>query len=117
MWPEIEHLRRVHVPKTRVLALWNTLELSIVSESKDRLLGSSHTNRTEVVSVRCPYEKPISFWVRASGLSLEGRCTLVENVCNFEIIPSHSPETVGILSFLQINSWQVPKAQIEDGEF
>ena len=33
MWPEIEHLRRVHVPKTMVLALWNTLELSIVSEN------------------------------------------------------------------------------------
>ena len=26
--------------------------------------------------------------MRASGLSLEGRCILLENVCNFEIIPS-----------------------------
>ena len=33
MWPEIEHLRWVHVPKTMVSALWNTLELSIVSEN------------------------------------------------------------------------------------
>ena len=33
MWPEIEHLRRGHVPKTKVLALRNTLELSIVSEN------------------------------------------------------------------------------------
>ena len=88
MWPEIQHLQRVHVPKTSVLALRNTLELSIVSENKDRLLGSPHTNSTEVFSVRCPYEKPISSWVGASGLSLEGRCTLVENVCNSEIIPS-----------------------------
>ena len=33
MWPEIEHLRRVHAAKTRDLALRNTLELSIVSEN------------------------------------------------------------------------------------
>ena len=88
MWPEIQHLQRVHDPKTSVLALRNTLGLSIVSENKDRLLGSPHTNRTEVVSVPCPSEKPLSSWVGVSGLSLEGRCTLVENVCNSEIIPS-----------------------------
>ena len=33
MWAEMEHLRRVHAPKPRVLALRNTLELSIVSEN------------------------------------------------------------------------------------
>ena len=33
MWPEIENLRQVHVPKTRILALLNTLELSFVSEN------------------------------------------------------------------------------------
>ena len=33
MWPDIEHFRRVHVQKTRVFALRNTLELSIVSEN------------------------------------------------------------------------------------
>ena len=88
MWPEIENLRQVHVPKTRIFAFRNTLELSFVSKNYDRLLGSSHTIWTEVVSVHCPYDKPLSFWVRASGLSLEGRCTLEENVCNLEIIPS-----------------------------
>ena len=67
MCPEIEYLRRVHVPKTGDFALRKTLELSIVSKTKDRLLGSSHTNRTEVFSVRWPYEKTDfrlseSFW-------------------------------------------------------
>ena len=33
MWPELENLRQVHVPKTRILALRNTLELSFVSEN------------------------------------------------------------------------------------
>ena len=54
--------------------------------------------------------------MRGSGLSLEGRCTLVENVYTFEII-SVPRKTVGVLSSIQIISWQAPKAQIEDKEF
>ena len=33
MWPEMDHWRWVHGPKTRVLTLRNTLELAIVSEN------------------------------------------------------------------------------------
>ena len=78
MHPEIQHLRRVQPPKTQVLAFWNTVRIIHCLENMDRFLDSSRTIRTDVVNVRCPYDKPFSSWVRASGLSLEGRCTLVE---------------------------------------
>ena len=52
--------------------------------------------------------------MRASGLSLEGRCTLVENVCYFEIIPS--PRERSGFSPYTVISWQALTAHIEDGE-
>ena len=52
--------------------------------------------------------------MRVSGLSLEGRCTVVENVCYFEIIPSPRQRS-GFSPYTDL-SWQALTAHIEDGK-